>query len=301
MIGTTKKGIGPAYEDKYARIGIRYGDFVNEKAFKEKLEDALLIKNKILKGLGLKEYSADEIFNEYKEYALTLKDRVVETGSMLSKLVENQKDVVFEGAQGVLLCIENGTYPFVTSSSPTASSVPLGTGLSPKHVTQAIGIVKAYTTRVATGGLPTEIEDINLNSYIREKGREYGTVTGRPRRIGWMDTVVLKHSVRVSGLTEIAITLLDVLDELETIKIGYAYEKDGIEIDYIPGSNDEYETYKVKYLDMPGWKTNTTGVKSFKELPKEAQNYILKIQELAGVKVSMFSVGPDRTQTIYMK
>ena len=301
MIGTTKKGIGPAYEDKYGRIGIRYGDFVNEEAFKEKLTDALLVKNAFLRGLGLKEYSVEEIFEEYKEYAKILKPKVKETGSILSKLVEDGKDVVFEGAQGVLLCIENGTYPFVTSSSPTASSVPLGTGLSPKHVTQAIGIVKAYTTRVGTGALPTEIMDKELNSYIREVGREYGTVTGRPRRIGWMDTVVLKHSARVSGLTEMVITLLDVLDNLETIKIGYAYEKDGVEIDYIPGSNDLYESFNVKYIEMPGWKTDITGVKSFDELPVEAQNYILKLQELVGVKVSMFSVGPDRTQTIYMK
>ena len=300
MIGTTKKGIGPAYEDKYARIGIRFGDFIKPEAFREKLEDALLIKNMVLKGLGLKTYTVDEIFNEYKEYAATLAHMVRETGSMLEKLVEDKKDVVFEGAQGVLLCIENGTYPYVTSSSPTASSVPLGTGLSPRHVERAIGIVKAYTTRVGTGALPTEIEDEKLNNYIRTKGNEFGTVTGRARRIGWMDTVVLKHSARVSGLTEMVITLVDVLDELETIKIGYAYELDGQEIDYIPGSNDVYESVKVKYIEMPGWKQDTTGVTSFKDLPVNAQNYILKLQELVGVKVSMFSVGPDRTQTIYM-
>ena len=301
MLGTTKKGIGPAYEDKYARIGVRFGDFVNEVAFRTALEDALLIKNKYLKGLGLEEYTVDQIFDEYKEYAKLLRSKVVETGSLLAKLVEDGKEVVFEGAQGVMLCIENGTYPYVTSSSPTASSVPLGTGLPTRYVEDAIGIVKAYTTRVGTGALPTEIADKELNEYIRETGREYGTVTGRPRRIGWMDTVVLKHSARVSGLTEIVITLLDVLDELETIKIGYAYEKDGVEIDYIPGSNDEYESYDVKYIEMPGWKTDTTQVKSFEDLPKEAQDYILKIQKLVGVKVSMFSVGPDRTQTIYVK
>lgn len=301
MLGTTKKGIGPAYEDKYARIGIRFGDFINEESFREKLEDALLFKNKMLRAFGLKEYTVDQIIEEYKVYAEILKPRVKETGSMLSKLIENDKEVVFEGAQGVMLCIDNGTYPYVTSSSPTASSVPLGTGISTKHVNKAIGIVKAYTTRVGTGALPTELTDIKLCEYIREKGNEYGTVTGRARRIGWMDTVVLKHSTRVSGLTEMVITLMDVLDELETIKIGYAYEKDGKEINSIPGSNDEYELYNIKYIEMPGWKTDITKVKSFEELPKNAQNYILKIQELVGVKVSMFSVGPDRTQTIYMK
>ena len=301
MLGTTKKGIGPAYEDKYARIGVRFGDFINEKAFKIALEDALLIKNKILKGLGIKEYTVEEIFEEYKEYAKQLSHFVTETGSLLESLIEEGKEVVFEGAQGVMLCIENGSYPYVTSSSPTASSVPLGTGLSTKHVQDAIGIVKAYSTRVGTGALPTEIKDVELNNYIRETGREYGTVTGRPRRIGWLDTVVLKHAVRVSGLTELAVTLLDVLDELETIKIGYAYDKDGEEINYIPGSNAEFETYGVKYIEMPGWKTDITNVTSFEQLPIEAQNYILKIQELVGAKVSMFSVGPDRKQTIYIK
>ena len=302
MLGTTKKGIGPAYEDKYARIGIRFGDFINESIFKEKLKDALLIKNLFLRGLGLKEYTVDKIFNEYKEYANILKPRVKETGKMLLNLIEENKKVIFEGAQGVMLCIENGTYPYVTSSSPTGSSVPLGTGLSTKYVNDAIGIVKAYTTRVGTGALPTEILDPKLNNYIRETGNEYGTVTGRPRRIGWMDTVVLKHSIRVSGLTEIALTLLDVLDDLETIKIGYVYEdSQGKEIDYIPGSNGLYDSLNVKYINMPGWLQNTTKVQSFDELPLNAQNYILKIQELIGVKISIFSVGPDRKQTIYIK
>ena len=300
MIGTTKKGIGPAYEDKYSRIGIRFGDFVNEKAFASKLKDTLLIKNRILKALGIREYSVEEIVDEYKEYAKKLKSKVAETGSMLAKLIDKGQEVVFEGAQGVMLCIDNGTYPYVTSSSPTAASVPLGAGLAPHHVGGAMGIVKAYTTRVGTGALPTEIEDEKLNGYIREKGREYGTVTGRPRRIGWLDTVVLKHSARVSGLTEVAITLLDVLDELEEIKIGYAYELDGKEIDYIPGSNEDYESVKVKYITLPGWKQDTTKVTSFEELPKNAQAYIMKVQELMGVKISIFSVGPDREQTIYI-
>ena len=300
MIGTTKKGIGPAYEDKYSRIGIRFGDFVNEKAFASKLKDTLLIKNRILKALGIREYSVEEIVDEYKEYAKKLKSKVAETGSMLAKLIDKGQEVVFEGAQGVMLCIDNGTYPYVTSSSPTAASVPLGAGLAPHHVGGAMGIVKAYTTRVGTGALPTEIEDEKLNGYIREKGREYGTVTGRARRIGWLDTVVLKHSARVSGLTEVAITLLDVLDELEEIKIGYAYELDGKEIDYIPGSNEDYESVKVKYITLPGWKQDITKVTSFEELPKNAQAYIMKVQELMGVKISIFSVGPDREQTIYI-
>ncbi len=297
-IGTTKKGIGPCYEDKYGRIGIRFGDFINEEVFKEKLTDALLIKNKILKAFGLKEYNPEVLFNEYKKYAKELEPHVMETGSFLASEIEAQKTVVFEGAQGVMLCIENGTYPFVTSSSPTASAVPLYTGLSPKHVVNTIGIVKAYTTRVGMGALPTEIQEEKLNNLIRERGNEYGTVTKRPRRVGWLDTVVLKHAARVSGLTELTITLLDVLDTLETIKIGYAYSLNGKEIDYIPGSNHAYSQVKVKYVEMPGWKEDITKVKSFSDLPKNTKKYIMKIEELVGVPVKIFSVGPDRTQTI---
>ncbi|NQZ65888.1 MAG: adenylosuccinate synthase [Mycoplasmatales bacterium] len=300
-LGTTRKGIGPAYEDKYARIGIRYGDFINEKAFKEKIKDALLFKNKVLRAFDLKEYSVEEIYDEYKKYAEILKPMVRETGSMLSKLIENEKEVVFEGAQGVMLCIENGTYPYVTSSSPTSSAIPLAAGISTKKIKDVIGIVKAYTTRVGTGAFPSEIKNKEISDYIRKTGKEYGTVTGRARRIGWIDTVLLKYSSRVSGLTEMAITLLDVLDNMEVIKICYAYQKDDLEIDYVPGSNEEYDSYEAKYIEMPGWKSDTSNIKSFNDLPIEAKKYILKIQELVGIKVSMFSVGPDRNQTIYMK
>ena len=300
MIGTTKKGIGPAYEDKAARIGIRMGDFINEDSFKEGLKDALLIKNVVLKAFGLKTYTVDEIFNEYKVYAKLLAHRVTETGSLIAKAANEGKEIIFEGAQGVMLCLDNGTYPYVTSSSPTASSIPLATGLNPSYISNVTGIVKAYTTRVGTGAMPTRIEesDPELAAHIRKVGHEFGTVTGRPRFIGWLDTVLLKHATRVSGLTDLSIMLLDVLDDLDTIKIGYAYELDGKEIDFIPGSNAVYDSVKVKYIEMPGWKQDTTNVKTWEELPKEAQNYILKIQELVGVKVSMFSVGPDRTQTV---
>ncbi len=300
MIGTTKKGIGPAYEDKAARIGIRMGDFINEDSFREALTDTLVIKNKVLKAFGLKEYTVDQIVNEYKDYAKALAPLVTETGSLLAKELSEGKSAVFEGAQGVMLCLDNGTYPYVTSSSPTASAIPLGTGLNPKYIDKVIGIVKAYTTRVGTGALPTEIEksDPKIAAHIREVGREYGTVTGRPRRIGWMDTVVLKHSARVSGLTELSIMLLDVLDDLETIKIAYAYELNGKEIDYIPGSNSEYEKVKALYIEMPGWKEDISKVTSWDKLPQKAKDYVNKIQELVGVKVSMISVGPDRSQTI---
>ena len=300
MIGTTKKGIGPAYEDKAARIGIRFGDFINKKAFSEALSDALLIKNKVLKAFGLKTYKVEEIVNEYEVYAKKLAHMVTETGALIAKVAEEGKEIIFEGAQGVMLCLDNGTYPYVTSSSPTASSIPLATGLNNSYISDVIGIVKAYTTRVGTGALPTRIEesDPEIAHHVRKVGREYGTVTGRPRWIGWLDTVVLKHAARVSGLTELSIMLVDVLDQIETIKIGYAYELNGKEIDYIPGSNKVYETVKVKYIELPGWKEDITKVKTWEELPVNAQNYIKKIQELVGVPVKIFSVGPDRTQTI---
>ena len=299
MIGTTKKGIGPAYEDKYARTGIRFGDFINVESFTERLKDNLLIKNKILKGLGLKTYDYKTLIEEYVVYANKLKKYVIETGSFLEKQIVDGKSVILEGAQGVHLCIENGTYPYVTSSSPTASAVPLYTGLSNKYFLNALGIVKAYTTRVGAGSFPSEIQDETLANEIRIKGNEFGTVTKRPRRIGWLDIVLLKHSVRVSGLTEIAITLLDVLTGMDKIKIGINYILKGNKIDYIPGSISDIDNIEVEYIEMDGWKEDITNVKSLKELPIAARNYLLKIEELLGIKISMFSVGPDRSQTIY--
>ena len=303
MIGTTKKGIGPAYEDKVARIGIRYGDFINETSFKEILKDTLLIKNKVLQSFGLKTYTVDEIFNEYKEYAKILFPLVKETGSILAKEIEDGKSVVFEGAQGVMLCIENGTYPYVTSSSPTASSIPLGAGINPLYIQNVTGIVKAYTTRVGAGAMPTIIEETEpeMAEYIRKTGREFGTVTGRARLVGWLDTVLLKHAKRVSGLTDITVTLLDVLDELDEIKICYEYKLNGEIIDYIPGSNRMYEKCKPQYKIMKGWKTNITQVKSYDDLPYETKEYLKMIEKLVGVPVTRFSVGPDRDQTIDIK
>lgn len=300
VIGTTKKGIGPAYEDKAARIGIRIADFIEPETFKEKLADVLLIKNKVLKAFDLKTYTVDEIFNEYKEYAKILKPLVCETGHLLAQELQNGKTAVFEGAQGVMLCIDNGTYPYVTSSSPTASAIPVGTGLNHSYISNVIGIVKAYSTRVGTGAMPSENlkEEPEINNHIREKGREYGTVTGRPRRVGWLDTVVLKHSARVSGLSELTITLLDVLDEIDEIKICHAYELDGKQIDYIPGSNAVYAKVKPLYITLAGWKKDITAVKSFDQLPDNAKKYLKKIEELVNIPIKMFSVGPDREQTI---
>lgn len=297
-IGTTKKGIGPCYEDKYGRIGIRFGEFIIPEVFREKLADALLIKNKVLGAFGYKEYDVETLFNEYRKYAEQLAKYVCETGSILAKEIEAEKSVVFEGAQGTMLCIENGTYPYVTSSSPTASAIPLGTGINPHYINRVTGIVKAYTTRVGAGGLPTEIEDLELAAKIREIGREYGTVTGRARRIGWLDLVVIKQAIRVNGLTDIAITLLDVLDFASEINVCIGYELNGKTIDYIPGANYEFEKCKPIYITLKGWEQDTTKVKSFNDLPENAKNYLREIEKFIGIPIKMFSVGPDREQTI---
>jgi len=296
-IGTTKKGIGPAYQDKYARIGIRFADFINPKIFKSKLEAALKIHNTVIKAFNGKTYTVDEIFNEYSKYATVLAKHVVDTGSLIYDAYENNKSIIFEGAQGIMLCIENGTYPFVTSSSPTASGIPLYTGTNTSIINRVMGVVKAYTTRVGAGAFPSKIKDEKIAHHLREVGHEYGTVTGRPRDIGWLDTVILKYGKRVAGITEICITLLDVLDDLDTIKIAYKYKLNGKELKSVPASNEGYEEIDVEYLEMPGWKKSTINAKSWNDLPTNAQKYVRKIEELTGLKVTLISVGPDRKQT----
>ncbi len=296
-IGTTKKGIGPAYQDKYGRIGIRFCDFIDPVIFKKKLTSTLLIKNKILKAFDGKEYTVNEIFDEYSQYAKILKPYVVDTGQLIYDSYENNKSIIFEGAQGVMLCIENGTYPYVTSSSPTASGIPLYTGTNTSIIHDVMGVVKSYTTRVGAGAFPTEIKDKKMAHHIRETGHEYGTVTGRPRQVGWLDTVILKYAKRVAGITEICVTLLDVLDDVDTIKIGYKYKIDGKELTSVPPSNEGFEKVEVEYLEMPGWNTPITKAQSWNDLPVNAQKYIKKIEELTSLKVTLISVGPDRTQT----
>ena len=199
-----------------------------------------------------------------------------------------------------MLCVENGTYPYVTSSSPTASGIPLYTATNPGIIKNVMGVVKAYTTRVGSGIFPTEIQDKSINEYIRDTGHEYGTVTGRPRKIGWLDTILLNYGKRVTGVTEICITLLDVLDDLDEIKIGYQYKIDGKVISYIPPSNYDFEKVEVDYIIMPGWKETTTDVRCWNDLPINAKKYIKKIEELTNLKVTLISVGPDRKQTFWV-
>jgi adenylosuccinate synthase len=298
-VGTTKKGIGPTYTDKYSRIGIRMCDFIDEESFREKLEDNLNYYNKLFTLFGKENMDVEVIFNEYKEYAKMLKPFVTDTSLLLNKKIEEDKKILFEGAQGALLCIDNGTYPFVTSSSPTAASVPLNTGISPKYITDVVGITKAYSTRVGSGYFATEFED-DIAKQIRDVGHEYGTTTGRPRRIGWIDTVVLRHTRRVSGITGLSVMLLDVLTGIETLKICVAYKLDGDIIDYIPANIKDFERCEPVYVEVPGWTEDITNVSSFDELPLNAKNYLNQISELSGIDVVIFSVGPDRKQTVVM-
>ncbi len=299
-IGTTKKGIGPAYTDKYSRIGIRIGDLLDKEYFAERLKDALLQKNMELKMLGLEPLDYDTLYKEYIEYGEILKPYVCDTSILLNKEVEAGKKILFEGAQGVMLCIENGTYPFVTSSSPTAASVPLGAGLAPRYIDKALGICKAYTTRVGAGPFPTEI-DGDLAHYIRERGHEYGTVTGRPRRVGYLDAVALRHACRVSGINYLSIMLFDVLSGLKTVKICTGYELDGKEIDYVPATLSALERCKPIFIELPGWNEEITEIRDFEQLPNNAKQYLRKIEELTNTEIAIVSVGPDRTQTIIKK
>ena len=296
-IGTTKRGIGPCYSDKANRIGIRMGSFIDEDEFLVALDEALKIKNEELRMFGISPLDKMEIFNEYKAYAMEIKKFVCDTSILIEDEIEKGSKILFEGAQGVMLCIEHGTYPYVTSSSPTASAVPLDSGIAPRYIGNVLGICKAYTTRVGEGAFPTEIEG-NLASYIRERGHEYGTVTKRPRRIGWIDAVSLNYARRVSGINYLALMLLDVLSGLDEIKICYKYELDGKAIDYVPSTIKELERVKPIYLTMPGWNDDITNIKKFEGLPENAKAYIKKLEELTKTKVALISVGPDRKQTI---
>ncbi len=299
-VGTTKKGIGPTYTDKYSRIGIRMCDFIDPETFKDKLTDNLNYYNKLFKVFGKDEMSIEEIYTEYSGYAEVLSPYVTDTSVLLNKAFEEDKKVLFEGAQGALLCTDHGTYPFVTSSSPTAASVPLNTGVSPKYITDVVGITKAYSTRVGSGYFATEFEDTTAKQ-IREVGNEFGTTTGRPRRIGWIDTVVLRHTRRVSGVTGLSVMLLDVLTGIETLNICVAYKLDDEIIDYIPANIKDYEDCEPVYIEVPGWQEDITQVTKFSDLPVNAQNYLNKVSELSGIPVSIFSVGPDRTQTVVLE
>lgn len=300
-IGTTKRGIGPCYVDKAARSGIRVGDFIDDETFKVKLKQNLDEKNRLFKALynhdGL---LFDDIYEQYTDAADRLRPYVTDTAKVLDDAFSNNEKVLFEGAQGVMLDIDHGTYPFVTSSNPVAGNVTVGCGVGPTFIKHIVGVSKAYTSRVGDGPFPTELFD-EYGEHIREVGREYGTTTGRPRRVGWFDSVVVRHSRRVSGITDLSLNSIDVLSGLETVKICTSYTIDGKEVTEYPATLAELQKAEPVFIELPGWDEDITGVKTLEELPENALNYLREIERLSGVKISIFSVGPDRTQTNLLK
>ncbi|MFC0015383.1 MULTISPECIES: adenylosuccinate synthase [Allobacillus] len=297
QIGTTKKGIGPAYADKVNRIGIRMAELIDPETLKEKLEDIAEEKNHWMKHFGGEPLDIDAIYEEYKAYGETLAPYVTDTSIILEEEVEKGNKILFEGAQGVMLDIDHGTYPFVTSSSTSAAGVATGSGIGPNLIENVIGVSKAYTTRVGDGPFPTELSG-DIAHQIREVGREYGTTTGRPRRVGWFDAVVVNHSRRTSGMTAISLNCLDVLTGIDTLKICVGYDYEGERINYYPANLRQLDKCQPVYEELPGWKEDITNVTSFEELPQNAQAYLERIEQLTKTKVAIFSVGPDRDQTI---
>jgi adenylosuccinate synthase len=300
-IGTTGRGIGPCYEDKIGRRGIRLMDLLNEAVFARKLKEFLVEKNFLLeKMLGEPPCDYDAIFAEYKCYADILRTYMADTALVLSKDLKAGKKVLFEGAQGTLLDVDHGTYPYVTSSSTCAGGACTGSGVSPRDIHEIIGISKAYVTRVGSGPFPTELLD-ETGEELRRIGGEFGATTGRPRRCGWFDTMVIRYAARVNGLTGIALTKLDVLSEFDTIKVCTGYTYQGTALETLPAALETFENCQPVYEELPGWKTDITGVNSFEELPEKAKSYVRRLEELAGCEIVMVSVGPRRDQTITLR
>lgn len=297
-IGTTKRGIGPCYQDKFTRIGIRIQDLLDPKIFREKVSAALAVKNEILRDIyGLPTFSVDQICEEYFTYAAIIRPHVVDCGHLLNTALDEGKRVLFEGAQATQLDIDHGTYPFVTSSNCTAGGAMTGTGVGPTKIDRVLGIAKAYLTRVGSGPFPTELHDA-YGETLGSAGHEYGVTTGRKRRCGWFDAVVARYAVEVNGLTDIALTKLDVLGAVDTIKICTAYEADGKTYEHVPEQQTAFHHAKPVYEEMPSWNCDITGCRDYDELPQEAKDYVERLEELCGAPISIVTVGPERNQTI---
>ncbi|HEY5560655.1 MAG TPA: adenylosuccinate synthase [Clostridiaceae bacterium] len=297
-IGTTGKGIGPCYTDKAERCGIRFCDLMKEDVFKSKLLENVSMKNELFtKVLNGEELSFDEIFEEYKGYANILRPYIVDTSVRIFDEIKAGRQVLFEGAQGTLLDIDFGTYPYVTSSNTTAGGVCSGSGIGPTMIDSAVGIAKAYTTRVGKGPFPTELLD-STGEWIREKGHEYGVTTGRARRCGWLDLVILKTSARISGLTSFAVSKIDTLAGIDKIKICVGYSFEGRVIDYFPASLEDLADCVPVYEEFDGWDESVGEARSYEELPANAKIYLKRIEEFTKTPISIVSVGPRRDQTI---
>ncbi len=297
-IGTTLKGVGPAFTDKTARLGVRAGELLDKEALRERLSALIDYKNTILtKVYKAKPLSLDEVYKEYCQYGERLAPHIRETTIMLNEAVNKGEMVILEGAQGALLDPDFGTYPYTTSSSPLAAGACLGAGLGPTRLDRAVGVYKAYCTRVGGGPMPTELND-EIAELIRERAHEYGTTTGRARRCGWFDAVAAGYSSRVNGLTGAAITRLDILDVLPSLKICVGYELDGEKIDYFPASIAALARCKPIYEELPGWQADTTDIRDYDQLPAAARQYVSRVEELIACPVNLLSVGPRRKQTI---
>ncbi|MDC0350016.1 adenylosuccinate synthase [bacterium] len=299
-LGTTKRGIGPAYADKASRVGLRVQDLFDESIFRAKLEVVLHEKNpllaKVYNKLG---YEIDELVKTYiGECAPRLKGHMADTIDLVHTVLEDDGDVLFEGAQATFLDLDHGTYPFVTSSNPTAGGACTGAGVGPRHIDRVVGVAKAYLTRVGSGPFPSELFD-SVGEHLVDVGHEYGTNTGRRRRTGWIDAVMLRHAVRVNSLSEIALTKLDVLDQLETVKICDGYEVNGVRHDKLPYHQSDFHDAKPIYKEMPGWQTDLTGFTERDQLPQAALDYLDALETCIGVPISIIGVGPGRKQIVH--
>jgi len=300
-LGTTRKGIGPAYADKVARLGIRVGDLLDKEALLERLRFILDGKNTILtKVYGVNPLSLDEIYSQYCQYGERLAHCIRETTIMVEKALSQGELVLLEGAQGALLDPDFGTYPYTTSSSPLVGGGCLGSGLGPTQISRSVGVFKAYCTRVGSGPMPTELKD-ETGDLLRERGHEYGTTTGRPRRCGWFDAIAARFSTRINGFTGAAITRLDVLDTFSRLKICVSYKLDGKTIDYFPSSVAALDRCQPVYEELPGWQAPTSHIREYEQLPLEARQYVDKLEEIIACPINLISVGSGREQTIEVK
>lgn len=300
-IGTTGRGIGPCYIDKYARCGIRINDLLNRDLLESKIRKNLRQKNALLTNIyEHAELDVDEIIAQYIDFDQKIDDYIVDASFYLNNAIKEGKNVLLEGAQGALLDIDHGTYPYVTSSNPTSGGACIGTGISPRKIDNVIGIVKAYTTRVGNGPFPTECKD-EIGEKLQKYGHEYGATTGRPRRCGWFDAFLMKYSATINGIDEVALTKLDVLDHFDEINVCVAYEYNGKKLKSFPTDQEKLESIKPVYETLPGWKKDTSDTRSYNELPSEAKEYIGFIAKEGTFKPHLISVGPERDQTFYMK
>tara|TARA_A100001011_G_scaffold258270_1_gene266548 strand:- start:141 stop:1433 length:1293 start_codon:yes stop_codon:yes gene_type:complete len=299
-IGTTRRGIGPAYEDKVGRRSIRVMDLRSEKNLDQRLESVLLHHNAIRKGLGKKIFEKDQLKKNLLKIAPEILKFSKPVWLKIDQFKKQKKKILFEGAQGILLDVDHGTYPFVTSSNTVASSAATGSGCGPNSINYVLGITKAYTTRVGEGPFPTELKD-DIGELLGTRGKEFGTVTSRKRRCGWFDGVLVRQTIKISGIDGIALTKLDVLDDLDEIKMCIQYDLDGNKIDYLPAAVEDQLKIKPIYKSFPGWKTSTNGIKNINDLPQNAKNYIFAVEDFVGTKISSISTSPERKDTILIE